>query len=54
MRISKNRNVFAKGYTPNWSKKIFGIKKVKNIVLWEYVINDLNEEEIVGTFHEKE
>ena len=54
MRISKNRNVFAKGYTPNWSKKIFGIKKVKNIVRWEYVINDLNGEEIVGIFHEKE
>ena len=30
------------------------IKKVKNTVTWTYVINDLNEEEIVGTFCEKE
>ena len=30
------------------------IKKVKNIVPWTYVINDLNGEEIVGTFYEKE
>ena len=30
------------------------IKKVKNTVTWTYVINDLNREEIVGTFYEKE
>ena len=30
------------------------IKKVKNTVPWTYVINDLNGEEIVGTFYEKE
>ena len=30
------------------------IKKVKNTVLWTYVINDLNEEEIVKTFYQKE
>ena len=30
------------------------IKKVKNIVLWTYVISELNGEEIVGTFYEKE
>ena len=30
------------------------IKKVKNIVLWTYVINDRNEEEIIGTFYKKE
>ena len=29
------------------------IKKVKNIVPWTYVVNDLNEEEIVGTFYEQ-
>ena len=39
---------------PNWSKEVFVIKKVKNTVLWTYVINDLNVEEIIGTFHEKE
>ena len=30
------------------------IKEVKNIVPWTYVINDLNGEEIIGTFYQKE
>ena len=53
-RISKYKNIFAKGYTPNWSEEVFVIKKVKNTVPWTYVINDLNDEEITGTFYEKE
>ena len=52
--ISKYKNIFAKGYTPNWSEEVFVIKKVKNAVPWTYVINDLNGEEIIGTFYEKE
>ena len=39
---------------PNWSEEVFVIKKVKNTVPWTYVINDLNGEEITGTFYEKE
>ena len=54
VRISKCKNIFAKGYTPNWSEEIFVIKKVKNTVPWTYVINDLNGDEIIGTFYEKE
>ena len=53
VRISKYKNIFAKGYTPNWSEEVFLIKKVKNAVPWAYVINDLNDEEIIGTFYEK-
>ena len=53
-RISKYNNIFAKGYTPNWSGEIFVISKIKNIVRWTYVINDLNCEEITGSFYEKE
>ena len=53
VRISKYKNIFAKGYTPNWSEEVFIIKKVKNIVPWTYVIDDLNDEEIIGTFYEK-
>ena len=30
--ISKYKNIFAKGYTPNWSEEVFVIKKVKNTV----------------------
>ena len=54
IRISKFKNIFAKGYTPNWSEEVFVIKKVKNTVPWIYVINDLNGEEIIGTCYEKE
>ena len=54
VRISKYKNIFAKGYTPNWSEEVFVIKEVKNTVPWIYVINDLNSEEVTGTFYEKE
>ena len=54
VKISKYKNIFAKGYTPNWSEKVFAVKKIKNTVPWTYVINDLNGEEISGTFYEKE
>ena len=32
VRISKYKNIFAKGYTPNWSEKVFIISKIKNAV----------------------
>ena len=53
-RISKYKNFFAKGYTPNFFEEVFAIKKIKNTVPWTYVINDLNGEQIIGTFYEKE
>ena len=34
--------------------KYENIKKVKNTVLWTYVINDLNGDEIIETFYENE
>ena len=54
VRISKYKNSFAKGYTRSWAQEIFGITNLKNTVPWENVINDLNREEIIGTFYEKE
>ena len=51
VRISKYKNIFAKGYMPNWSEEAFVIKKVENTVPW---FCDLNGEEITGTFYEKE
>ena len=54
MRVSKYKNIFAKGYTPNWSEKFFVISKIKNTAPWTYVINDLNGEEIIDTFYENE
>ena len=54
VRISKYKNIFAKGYTPNLSEEVFVVSKIKNTVPWTYVINDPNEKEIIGTFSEKE
>ena len=54
VRISKYKNIFAKGYTPNWSKEVFIINKIKNIVPWTYAISDLNGEEITRSFYQKE
>ena len=53
VRISKYKNIFAKGYTQNWSE-VFVVSKIKNTVLWTYVISDLNGEPITGSFYEKE
>ena len=34
VRITKYKNIFGKGYVPNWSEEVFVIKKVKNTVPW--------------------
>ena len=50
VRISKYKNVFAKGYAPNWSEEVFVAIEIKNTVPWTGVINDLNGEQITGSF----
>ena len=53
--LSKYKNIFAKDcYVLNWSEEVFVINKVKNTVVWTYVVSDLNGEEIVKIFYEKE
>ena len=54
VRISKYKNIFAKGYTPNWSEEVFIVSKINNTVPWTYVISDMNGEDITGSFYEKE
>ena len=34
VRISKYKNIFAKGYTPNWPAEVFVFSKIKNTVPW--------------------
>ena len=46
--------IFAKGYAPNWSEEVFVINKINNTIPWTYVINDLNGEDITGSFYKKE
>ena len=53
VRISKYKNIFAKGYMPNWSEEVFVIKKVKNTVPWTYVIDDLNVKKLLEHFMKK-
>ena len=53
VRISKYKDIFAKGYTPNWSEEIFVFQKVKNTVPWTYVINDENGEKLLEHFMKK-
>ena len=54
VRISKFKNIFAKGYTPNCSKKIFFVDKINDTVPYTYNITDLNDEEIIGSFYDRE
>ena len=54
VRIPKLKNIFAKSCVPNRSEDVFVIKKVKNTVLWAFIIGGLIGEEIIRTFCEKE
>ena len=52
--MSKFKNIYAKGYTPNWSTEIFIINKINDTVPYTYNIKDLNGEKIIGRFYDKE
>ena len=54
VRISKFKNIFAKGYTPNWSKEIFIVDEINDTVPYTYNIKDLNDEEIIGSLYDRE
>ena len=54
VNISKFKNIFAKGYTPNWSKEIFIVNKINDTVPYTYNIKDLNDKEVIGSFYDRE
>ena len=54
VRISKFKNIFAKGYTPNRRKEIFILDKINDTVPYTYNLKDLNDEEIIGSFYDQE
>ena len=54
VRISKFRNIFTKGYNPNWSTEIFIVDKINDTVPYTYNLKDLNDEEIIGSFYDRE
>ena len=54
VRISKFKNIFAKGYTPTWSTGIYIVDKINDTVAYTYNLKDLNDEEIIGSFYDRE
>lgn len=54
VRISKYRELFFKGYTPNWSNEVFNIKKVNRTNPVTYMLQDQKLEEIQGAFYKEE
>ena len=54
VRISRYKSIFAKGYAPNWSSEIFIVNKINDTVPYTYNLKDLSDEEIIGSFYDKE
>lgn len=54
VRISKHREAFSKGYTPNWSNEVFKVRKVNFTNPTTYLLEDENKTEIQGTFYSEE
>ena len=54
VRITKEKDVFEKGYTTKWKEEIFKIKEIQNTNPVTYKLQDLDDEEIKGTFYEPE
>ena len=42
LEYQNTKNIFTKGYTPNWSEEGFVTKKVKGTVPWTYIFIDFN------------
>ena len=51
VQISRYRGTFDKGYLPNWSKEYYRITKIENTAPPVYVISDLQDEPLQGTFY---
>ena len=54
VRITKNKNVFDKGYTQRRTEEVFKISKIQLTIPVTYKITDYNGEEIQGSFYEQE
>ena len=54
VRMSNFKNIFGKGYTPDWSREIFIVNKINDTVPYTCNLKDLNEEEIIGSFYDRE
>ena len=53
VRISRQKNILAKGYAPNWSEQVFVVSGIKITVPWTYVVSELNGEKLMEVFMKK-
>ena len=51
VRVSRYRGTFDKGYLPNWSEEYYRITEIKDTIPPVYVISDMLDEELRGTFY---
>ena len=54
VRISRYKNIFGKGYAPNWRSEIFFVDKINDTVPYTYNLKYLNDENVIGSFYDKE
>lgn len=55
VRVSKMKQVFEKGYTPNWSTEIFTVSQVvPTYPVFTYKLKDYQDQPIAGGFYEQE
>ena len=53
VRIPKYKNIFAERYLLNWSEEVFVINKIKNTVLWTYLLMILMVKKLLEHFMKK-
>ena len=51
VRVSRYRGTFDKGYLPNWSEEYYRITEIKNTIPTVYVISDMLNDVLQGTFY---
>ena len=51
VRVSKLKNIVAKGYTPNWTEEVFEIDQILPTNPITYKLRDLMGEEIQGSWY---
>ncbi len=54
VRVSKVKQLFEKGYTPNWSTEVFTITKVMRTKPVVYFLKDYRDQPVSGSFYEQE
>src|SRR5580765_1215837 len=54
VRVSKYKQLFEKGYTPNWTTEVFKIVKVQHTNPASYLLEDYRKKSVAGAFYEHE